>query len=89
MNFDHTATINKAWDSWKAQRVFGYHRFGQYFINNYTKDYKNPDIYYEKDNDYAYTELLWEVASGQLDGKIVDNLSDSRYTSETNQKGGA
>jgi hypothetical protein len=89
MNLDHTATLNKAWDSWKVQRIFGYHRFGQYFIDNYTKEYKNPDIFYETDNDHAYTELLWEIAGGMLDGKLVDNGNPIDYTSETNQKGGA
>jgi hypothetical protein len=81
-------TLNKAWKEWGIMFHPYNFRFGQYFINNFTKDYKNPDIYYETDPNAAYTELLWEIASGQLDGKLVDNDNRSHYTTQTNQKGG-
>jgi hypothetical protein len=82
--------FNKAWHEWGLDTAFGNCplRFGQYFINNYTKDYKNSDIYYETNPDAAYTEILWEIASGALDGKLVDNGSPTPYTTQTNQTGG-
>jgi membrane-bound lytic murein transglycosylase MltF len=81
--------LNKAWQHWETECDYSlahdYQRFGQYFINNFTvRGYKNPSIFYETNNDKAYTELLWEIASGELDNKIV-----SEYTTETNQKGSA
>lgn len=79
--------LEKAWVDWNKNRQFPSTsglRFGQYFINVYTKGYTNPSIFYETNPEKAYTELMWTIASGELDNKIV-----SEYTTETNQKGGA
>ena len=80
--------LEKAWRDWDADYSLSFlkdsQRFGQYFINNYTKGYTNPSIFYETNPDKAYTELMWAICSGELDNKIV-----SEYTTETNQTGGA
>jgi hypothetical protein len=86
--------LNEAWQQWEKEHDYGlahdYQKFGQYFINNYTiRKYTNPTIFYETNNDKAYTELLWEIASGELDGKLVDTSKTVEYTTETNQKGDA
>ena len=80
--------LNNAWKEWGIMFQHYNTRFGQYFIQKYTKDYKNSDIYYETNADAAYTEILWEIASGALDGKLVDNDSPTPYTTQTNQTGG-
>jgi hypothetical protein len=85
---ENVDTFNKAWQLWNVVFKEQNTRFGQYFINNYTKDYKNSDIYYETNPDAAYTEILWEIASGALDGKLVDNEGSTSYTTQTNQTGG-
>lgn len=79
--------LEKAWNEWNAGKHFPSTsglRFGQYFINVYTKGYNNPSIFYETNPDKAYTELVWAIYAGELDNKIV-----SEYTTKTNQKGDA
>lgn len=77
--------LNKAWADWKdSNSSMNYSSFGPFFIDYYTQGYKNHSILHETNNDKAYTELLWEIASGELDNKIV-----SEYTTKTNQKGSA
>lgn len=86
--------LDKAWKEWEenySSPLFLDHRFfGRHFINNYTvRKYTNPEIFNETDNEKAYTELLWTIASGELDGKLVDSTQESEYTPKTNQEGGA
>jgi hypothetical protein len=76
--------LDKAWKEWLGITCHFPLRFGQYFINTYTKGYQDQSIFYEANPEKAYTELMWTIASGELDNKIV-----SVYTSETNQEGGA
>lgn len=84
---DASAILEKAWADWNVGKRFPSTtglRFGQYFINVYTKGYTNPSVFYETNPEKAYTELMWAICSGELDNKIV-----SGYTIETNQAGGA
>jgi hypothetical protein len=85
--------LNKAWGKWyedhQSPMASNNRGFGEYFIHGYTKGYKNPDLFHEVDYDKAYTELLWEIASGELDGKLVDTSKTVEYTTKTNQKGSA
>lgn len=80
------STLETAWIEWDENcsnpLLSDNQRFGQYFINVYTKGYQNQSIFYETNPEKAYTELMWAICAGELDNKIV-----SEYTTETNQKG--
>jgi hypothetical protein len=86
---DQTILLSNTWKDWLLIREHYPLRFGEYFINQHTENYNNWAIFNEKNPDKAYTELLWEIASGELDGKLVDNSEPILYTTKTNQTGGA
>jgi hypothetical protein len=86
---EQTILLSSAWKDWLEIRPHFSLRFGQYFINQHTEGYTNASVFYETDPEKAYTELLWEICSGQLDGKLVDTRGPTGYSSETNQTGGA
>ena len=81
--------LQKAWASWKKEQtglmLCDTQRFGQYFINNHMKSgYRNPEIFYETNDEKAFTELMWLCESEEFDKWLLEE-----YTTKANQTGGA
>jgi len=92
---DSSKAVLAAWKIWKQSwhfhcystslTPFHSQNFGQYFINFWLKKgYNNPEIFYETNNERAYTKLMLLAASEELDKWLLDE-----YTDKTNQTRGA
>lgn len=81
--------LRKAWDAWKKEQtgltMYNTQRFGQYFINNHVKSgYRNPELFYETNDEKAFTELMWLSGSEEFYIWLLDE-----HNTKANQIGGA